>query len=113
VLNLPKRHIAALILTLMVGNAYSVIVMGARSCGDWIKNKPIGLDKNWARVVSEAWLVGYLSGMASSSGKDILRDMTASSIFVWMDNYCQANPLDDLDDGGSKLMAELVRRKGL
>lgn len=87
--------------------------MGARSCGDWLKYKPTGEDKAWPRMVAESWLVGYLSGIAVGVGKDALKGASASSLFVWMDNYCQANPLDDIDDGGNKLYFELAKRKGL
>jgi hypothetical protein len=93
--------------------ANAITVMGARSCGDCVKQKPVGEENNWSRVIYEAWLVGYLSGMASGSRKDALKGSTASSFFVWMDNYCQVNPLDDIEDGGFKLFAGFLKRKGL
>ena len=98
--------------TAISGEAVAVTVMGARSCGDWLSHKPLGQDKNWSRLVQEAWLVGYLSGMASGTDRDALGGSSGSSLFVWMDNYCQANPLDGIDDGGSRLFFELLRRKG-
>jgi hypothetical protein len=99
--------------TLCFSSAQAVTVTGARSCGDWLKYKPVSNDKEWPRVVAEAWVVGYLSGIATGTDKDALKGTTASSLFVWMDNHCQTNPLDDISDGAINLYFELVKRKGL
>ena len=87
--------------------------MGSRSCGDWLQQKLSGDGNKGLRLASEAWLVGYLSGAASASGKDVIDGSTASSFFAWMDNYCQSNPLDRIGEGGTELFLELMRRKGL
>lgn len=108
-----KYLVVIVALTVACGNAQAVTVMGAHSCGDWLKFKPVNREKEWPRMVAEAWLVGYLSGAASGQDKDALKNTTASSLFVWMDNYCQSNPLDNIADGGNKLYFELLERKGL
>ena len=50
--------------------------------------------------------------LAAASGTDALRDTDAASIELWMDNYCKANPLKRVDDGGDDLFIELKKRQG-
>jgi hypothetical protein len=93
--------------------AFAVTVIGARPCGEWLRAKAANEKTNWTRLTYESWLTGYLSGVASGSGKDALKGSTTSTIYAWMDNYCQANPAHDIDDGAIKLFRELVKHKGL
>lgn len=97
---------AALCVNLQAG---STVLMGSRPCGSWVKEK----EQNIPRLAGGAWLTGYLSGLAFGSGKDVLRGADAASIKLWIDNYCQANPLDNVDDAANALFFELARRKGL
>jgi len=80
----------------------------APSCGEWIVHR----EKSDTLALGNAsWLLGYLSGMAISSGKDYLSGTDNSSIYKWMDSYCRANPLRDLSSGGNALAAELIKSK--
>jgi hypothetical protein len=81
--------------------------MGARGCGKWMERKGDG----YASVANEAWLGGALSGIAMISNNDFIKGTDAASLYLWMDNYCQAHPLDDVADGAMALAAELTRRK--
>ncbi|MDM0103750.1 hypothetical protein QTH97_02310 [Variovorax sp. J22R24] len=86
----------------------AVEARGMRSCGTWTKERAVqGVD----HFVSEAWLLGYLSGMAFVSSKNILKGTDNDSLYLWMDNYCKANPLKDEADGANDLYFELVRQK--
>jgi hypothetical protein len=81
----------------------------APSCGEWIVHR----EKSDTLALGNAsWLLGYLSGMAISSGKDYLSGTDNSSIYNWMDNYCRKNPLRDLSSGGNALAAELIGKAG-
>lgn len=81
----------------------------APSCGEWIVHR----EKSDTLALGNAsWLLGYLSGLAVSSGKDYLSVTDNASIYKWMDNYCRANPLRDLINGGNALAAELAKKKG-
>lgn len=51
--------------------------------------------------------------MAFYSDKDILKGTDNASIFLWFDNYCQANPLKNMIDGADSLFDELVKQKKL
>ena len=60
--------------------------------------------------IYKEWLLGYLSGLASSSGVNILGDKDEESIYLWIDNYCKANPLDTLSDGSNELFGEQEKK---
>ena len=56
---------------------------------------------------------GYLSGRAGVSGGDFLKGTDNDSIFLWLDNYCRANPQMDLEQAGIDLARELMQLKGI
>lgn len=79
------------------------------SCGEWIVHR----EKSDTLALGNAsWLLGYLSGLVTNSDKDFLSATDNASIYKWMDNYCRANPLRDLSNGGNALAAEFARKKG-
>jgi hypothetical protein len=81
----------------------------APSCGEWVVHR----EKSDTLALSNAsWLLGYLSGLAASGGKDFLSATGNASIYKWMDAYCRANPLRDVSSGGNALAAELAGKKG-
>ena len=81
----------------------------APSCGEWIAHR----EKSDTLALSNAsWLLGYLSGLSTSSGKDYLSGTDNASIYKWMDQYCRTNPLRDVSSGGDALAAELERKQG-
>ncbi|MDM0002209.1 hypothetical protein QTI24_26630 [Variovorax sp. J22P240] len=90
------------------GSASAVTIMSGRSCGEWIKDRA---ELKLKDAVNSAWLVGYLSGMAVESEKDLLSSIDAESIYLWMDNYCRANPLKRVSTGGWVLFEELAKGK--
>lgn len=86
--------------------AHATTAMGVPSCGQWMARKASGADK----ATSEAWLLGYLSGLATGTRSDILHDTDYDSLMVWMDNYCGAHPLDRVTGGAARLYLELQGR---
>lgn len=111
------RKLAAVIvaaLTLFVATSAhaDVTIRGAHSCGEWMEAHRSS-DPSIRSVVAERWVVGYFSGMAIVSGKDILKGTDNASIFLWITNYCRANPLSDTADASTTLSLELIKRKGL
>jgi hypothetical protein len=86
-------------------NAFSTI--GDRSCGKWSTRR----QNPYVEASSEAWLMGYMTGLASASEKDVLADTDGESIILWMDNYCRTHPLDRVGAGGATLFFELMGRK--
>ena len=83
-------------------------IVGARSCGAWIANST---QTTASREADRAWLVGFLSGLAIGARKDFLRGIDSDSMYLWIDNYCRANPLKFLDSAGVALAQELIDQK--
>ena len=89
----------------------STVVLGPKpnSCGTWVKARSAG-GKNTEAY--ESWVLGFLSG-ATIFGKtntDFLNAVDADAIFVWIDNYCKANPLENLSKSVIALTHELNNR---
>jgi hypothetical protein len=60
-------------------------------------------------VVYQAWLIGYLSGLASGTGKEVIKDLDDQSIFLWIDNYCRDNPLKRTFEAAEELYYRRMR----
>lgn len=90
-------------------NANAIEVGGMVSCGTWIKESSVGV----LRTQNQLWLIGFLSGIAFGTNRDLLKGVDKESIIVWVNNYCQSNPLDSTADAGAKLSNELKAKKGL
>ena len=105
-----KKLLAGALIALLGLNASAVTVMGFVSCGTWVdykeKNNKVGI------IAAERWLTGYLSGFSVAQDIDVLVDADLKSLSLWMDNYCRANPLDSISDGGLALFLELAKKKG-
>lgn len=92
-------------------------IRGSRSCSKWMEEKRIAnsvQEMNKIPVlITNSWFLGYLSGRADASGKNFLKGTDSESIFLWLNNYCRANPDKDLDQGGIDLARELMQLKGI
>ncbi len=93
-------------------SASSVTTMGDRSCGNWVRPQQAGNNVQIEKLALENWLVGFLSGMAVASKIDVLEHAAGKSLYVWMDKYCQANPLNRMSEGALELFIELNERRG-
>jgi hypothetical protein len=80
----------------------AITTMGDRTCGQWVAQRKDG--------AVQSWLAGYLSGLAVAFNNDALAEPDGESIFLWMDNYCAAHPLDRVATGGRVLFDELSQR---
>jgi hypothetical protein len=86
----------------------AVEVRGGPSCGSWVQERQV---RDWPSVANELWLVGFLSGLAVGSNHEILAGKDNPSLFLWVDNYCRANPLKEVADAGFALATELVKNR--
>lgn len=78
--------------------------IGSPDCGEWVAQSKTTLGS-----VHRAWLLGYLSGLnLGFRHKEILGNVSAPQIYLWMDNYCKAHPLNKVIDGGLDLSVELA-----
>jgi hypothetical protein len=93
-------------------SAFAVTVRGFSSCGTWVADhaEPNETARRLKSGFDETWLIGFLSGIAFAANIDILKDNDNDSIYLWMDNYCKAHPLDAIYDGADKLATELLKR---
>jgi len=109
-----KKLIAVIVLGLMLtgvastASAVAVFITGSTSCGVWVNSRTNNTAVQWM-----GWFEGYLSGLSMGTKKSALEGTDNQSIFLWMDNYCRANPLKDVKAGGQVLFWELVEQKGL
>lgn len=114
-----SRTIAMLAGCLLAFNLFAAVVekMGTRSCAKWMEEKRIAKSAKELNkipvLITRSWFLGYLSGRAGESGKNFLKGTDSDSIFLWLDNYCQANPQTDLDKAGTDLARELMQLKGI
>ena len=69
----------------------------------------------------EGWVAGFLSGAnsilaGSEYHIDTLEHASAETdvqgLWAWIDNYCQAHPLDAVAQAADALGGELIRRAG-
>lgn len=88
-------------------NSNAVDVIANRTCGVWAKDHAAS---SWEAAQDDSWLYGYLSGYAMESRVDFLHSTDADSIILWMNNYCNTNPLDYISVGVIKLKKELIGR---
>jgi len=55
--------------------------------------------------------MGFMTGLAVDSQKDVLAEPDGDSLILWMDNYCKSHPLDTVGAGATVLYRELLSRK--
>jgi hypothetical protein len=114
-----SRTIALLLGCLLSFNVFAaaVEIKGVRSCGKWLEEKRnSNSTKEMNKIpvlITRSWFLGYLSGRADESGRNFLKGTDSDSIFLWLDNYCHANPRMDLDKAGIDLARELMQLKGI
>lgn len=92
--------------------------IGARSCKVWNDQKAeqqkVTAEINFSQfdlLTTRSWLLGYLSGYNAllSEEIDLLDDIDADTITLWMDNYCSKNPAKGLTDGARQLAKEIIK----
>ena len=89
-----------------------VLGAGNSSCGTWLDNREADDDDPWETIIDSQWVNGYLTGRQDGEASGLTEQQTsdAAARNIWLDNYCQANPLDDLTDAARGLWHELASR---
>ena len=80
---------------------------GSQSCGAWVADdRATPTPVSYART---AWFLGFVSGYGASSSErgQSLRMTDADAMFAWIDNYCQAHPLETIATAAGVLVLEL------
>jgi hypothetical protein len=87
-------------------NAAYIIGAGvATSCGKWTALRK----SNGDFFDAGNWVLGYASGAATASGKNILSGLDSEAVFGWLDNYCAANPLTPISDAALAFVTMRLR----
>jgi len=83
---------------------------GTRSCGEWVKDsKGADVVAIWNNVADVNWITGYITAYNTQTPDvyNILGNTDVESVRLWMDKYCQENPLSNLAKGMESLTKEL------
>jgi hypothetical protein len=91
-------------------SAVQIEIRGVPSCGDWVQEHSV---KSLSALRQEGWFLGFVSGLATGLEKNFLAGTDNASLFLWMNNYCNANPLKDIEDGTNVLYFELKKQKNI
>jgi hypothetical protein len=108
---LAKAAICTSMAVLLLGVSFSasgVTIRGTPSCGKWVEDRA---QKGWGAINSQSWVLGFLSGVAAATEKEIIKGIDNPSIFLWIDNFCKANPLKDVADASHELVLEQWKKK--
>jgi|LauGreDrversion4_2_1035121.scaffolds.fasta_scaffold2723015_1 hypothetical protein len=109
-LNAKKILIAIAFGLVFLNTALAGTTFGVTDCGRWVT------ESKSTRISAKTWLLGYLTGLGAmhevnNRNDDPMKKINSSDqIFLWMDNYCQKNPLKDVADGGFQLFMELMKK---
>jgi hypothetical protein len=103
-----KKYLAVMLATLALISqpVFGQVIFGGSDCGQWISSKT---------DIRKSWLVGFVSGLntvgVAIGDKDWLAKVdSAEQIFLFVDNYCQKNPLKRIESAGQALMFELTKK---
>jgi hypothetical protein len=99
------RTVVLLVAGTVDAGAYRGLGSGTLSCGactslriDVGEGRPL-TNANARGVAAMQWVLGFLSGIGSMDhGNDPLDGVDALGVWAWIDNYCHANPLNDVAD---------------
>jgi len=113
---MKNKLIAALItLTISSPGFAQYTFFGRSDCGQWVNATQA------QRFQRQAWLLGWLSGTNNEFNNNTPKGQTppdylgllssAEQAYLFVDNYCRANPLNNVADAADQLMAELITKK--
>lgn len=78
------------------------------SCGSWTAERKVNSVDSY---IYQAWVAGFISAYnawsPNAEGNQVSTD--TDGIFGWIDNHCQAKPLDTLINATSKLIMEIQK----
>jgi hypothetical protein len=113
--------VAMVMLSLTVGTAYAqqgsimmpTLGVNNDSCGSWIQARRVGGAQTY-----KTWVAGFLTGASAVTLQwlkvapltDIVDRRDDEGLWAWIDNYCQAHPLEGIGSASQALNVELVRK---
>ena len=106
---LALLSLSCLPLPALAADSLELAVRGAPSCGEWVSHRK---KSDTLALGNATWVIGYLSGLGTGSGRNLFAGRDNATMFAWMDKYCLEHPLKDTAAGGAALMEEAASRKG-
>jgi len=86
--------------------AVTVIGHGTQTCGAWTA---AAKEESVTRLVQRVWVAGYVSGVAITTGRDIIGPTDYDGMMAWIDQFCTANPLSTIQVAADALAYRLDR----
>lgn len=81
-----------------LSHAQATYIKGDADCGQWLKARSLG-----ASAAFEASVQGYVNGAVQATAIEVWHgkgvNTSTEAFFLYMDNYCKANPLDSIWQG--------------
>lgn len=108
-----KVTVAFTTMLLLVQPVFAQAIFGGSDCGQWVNSKT---------ATRQAWVLGFMSGMsvgtyyfATPADRKVNGDWldkvnSSDQIFIFIDNYCQKNPLRKVESAGLALYLELTSK---
>lgn len=102
--------VAALLwaMPLQAAEPHSVSTMWQVDCGQWVTGRAEARS-----LPNERFVIGLLDGLSLGHFVEFWKANGASTspdaVFLWLDNYCKAHPLDNLDHA---VVALYMKRSG-
>ena len=97
--------------------------MGTKSCAEWTKaegeRRPVSsggtmLTESGSDIPGQTqWITGFLTAYNyyQSATPNVAESTDMNGVFLWMDSYCAAHPLDPIANAAIALVAELSKRQ--
>ena len=82
---------------------YAVYAEGVTSCFAWVENRKTSKEIDWE--FKGQWILGWLSGASLYAAQ--LKETDKDAVYAWVDDYCTANSLKDLDEAARDLVEAL------
>lgn len=105
-----KNLLLATAISLVFANlAHAYTTYGAYDCGEWVSESK-------SNASMRTWLLGFMSGLSAmhelndKNDNPLNKINSSKQIYVWMDNFCQKNPLKTLSSAGVDLFIELIKK---
>ncbi|MFC1776761.1 hypothetical protein ACFL3I_05380 [Pseudomonadota bacterium] len=92
---------------------YTVRGAGGKSCGKYVSEKQEG---SVLHSISLNWVLGFITGVnvtqeVAGRRANLGASFDTESIELWLENYCRANPLEDLVTATIDLSLELMKKE--
>lgn len=97
--------LSALIILLSMPQAWATVTVNKPSCGVWVEWRKSTND--YKKLLIQEFVVGELSGLSLGSSREFWgvdgHQLDYSTVYLWMDQYCEKNPLSSITEGVEQL----------